>query len=71
MTSGWYILPNGNIRHVDGLEIQPELDWFPTEQSLVEYAEVQRAHGSSEEWIVRRVMALAVECEQWVQENLK
>lgn len=71
MTGGWYILPNGNIRHIDGLEIQPELDWFPTEQSLLNYAEAQRAEGNSEEWIARRIMALAVECELWVQENLE
>lgn len=69
--SGWYILPNGNIRHVDGLEIQPELDWFPTEESLLAYSEAQRAAGCSEAWIARRVMSLAVECELWVQENLK
>lgn len=68
--SGWYILPNGNVRHVDGLEIQPELDWFPTDQSLLAYAEAQRAAGCSEAQIARRVMSLAVECEQWVKENL-
>lgn len=69
--SGWYILPNGNIRHIDGLEIQPELDWFPTEQSLQAYLDSQRAQGNSEAWIARRVMSLSVECELWVQENLK
>ena len=68
--SGWYILPNGNIRHVDGLEIQPEMDWFPTEESLLSYTEAQRAAGCTEAWIARRVMSLAVECEQWAQDNL-
>ncbi len=68
--SGWYILPNGNIRHVDGLEIQPEHEWFPTEQSLLAYTEAQRAAGHSEVWIARRIMNLAVECELWVQDNL-
>lgn len=68
--SGWYILPNGNVRHVDGLEIQPEREWFPTEESLLAYAEAQRAAGQSEVWIARRIMSLAVECELWVQEHL-
>lgn len=68
--SAWYILPNGNIRHIDGLEIQPEQDWFPTEESLVVYLEQQRAASRPEAWIARRVMSLAIECEQWAQENL-
>lgn len=68
--SGWYILPNGNVRHVGGLEIQPELDWFPTDASLLAYADEQRAAGRSEAQIARQVMSLAVECEEWVKENL-
>lgn len=68
--NAWYILPNGNIRHVDGLEIQPEEDWFPTDDSLQAYAEMQRAAGQSEAWIAREILKLAVECERWAQENL-
>lgn len=68
--SAWYILPNGHVRHVDGLEIQPENDWFPTEESLLAYTDEQLAAGHSEAQIARRIMSLAVECEQWVQENL-
>lgn len=68
--SAWYILPNGHVRHVDGLEIQPEQDWFPTDESLAAFVDAQRAAGESEAWIARRVMSLAVECEKWVQQNL-
>ena len=68
--SGWYILPNGNVRHVEGLEIQPELDWFPTEESMLAYAQAKREEGWSEAQIARRMMSLAVECEEWVQNNL-
>lgn len=68
--SAWYILPNGNVRHVEGLEIQPENDWFPTEASFQAYADKQREAGHSEAQIARRIMSLAIECEQWVQENL-
>jgi len=68
--SAWYILPNGNIKHVDGLEIQPERDWFPTDDSLELYAASLRAAGRSEAQIAQAIMGLALECEQWVRDNL-
>jgi hypothetical protein len=66
----WYILPNGNIRHIDGLELQPEKDWFPTEASMAAFTDAQRAAGKSEVEIIRAMMVLAVECEAWTRENL-
>ena len=66
----WYILPNGNIKHMDGLEIQPEHDWFPTEASMMAFIERERAAGASEVQIAQRLMALAVECEEWARDNL-
>ncbi|UHL65427.1 hypothetical protein LSG25_05930 [Paralcaligenes sp. KSB-10] len=66
----WYILPNGNIKHVDGLEIQPENDWFPTDESLEIFSSAQRAAGKTEVQIIQRIMSLALECEQWVRDNL-
>lgn len=66
----WYILPNGNIRHIDGLELQPEKDWFPTEASIVAFTDAQRAAGKSDAEIIRMMMELAVDCEAWVGENL-
>ena len=68
--SNWYILPNGNIKHVNGLEIQPEHDWFPTEASMLDFVESERAAGISEVQIAQRMMALAIECEEWARNNL-
>lgn len=66
----WYILPNGHIKHVDGLEIQPEKDWFPTDESLAAFGAAQRAAGSTEVQIVQSVMRLALQCERWAAANL-
>ena len=44
----WYILPNGNIKNVNGLEIQPDKDWFPTTESMMAFTDVQRALGKSD-----------------------
>ncbi|HEU0230279.1 MAG TPA: hypothetical protein VFR20_06890 [Burkholderiaceae bacterium] len=66
----WYILPNGNIRHIDGLELQPEKDWFPTEASMAAFTDAQRAAGKSDAEIIRMMMGLAIDCEAWVGENL-
>lgn len=66
----WYILPNGNIKHLDGLEIQPERDWLPTDASLEFYAEAQREAGKTELQIMRTIIQLAAEGEAWVKENL-
>ena len=68
--STWYILPNGNIKHLTGLEIQPENDWFPTADSLDTFSDEQRAAGKTEVQIIQYVMALALECEQWTKDNL-
>jgi hypothetical protein len=68
--NSWYILPNGNIKHLDGLEVQPECDWLPTDQSLETYAERQRETGKTELQIMRMVMQLAMDGEAWVKENL-
>ncbi len=68
--SNWYILPNGNIKHLTGLEIEPENDWFPTAESLEHFSEAQRAAGSTEVQIIQYVMKLALECEQWAKDNL-
>lgn len=66
----WYILPNGNIRNLNGLELQPEEDWFPTADSMEAFVEEQRQLGHSEAAIVKHMMQLALECEAWAQENL-
>jgi len=66
----WYILPNGNIKHLDGLEVQPERDWLPTDESMEVYAGRQREAGKTELQIVRMVMQLAMDGEAWVKENL-
>ncbi len=68
--SGWYILPNGNIKHVNGLEIQPEHDWMPTAESADRFIAEQREAGLSEGAILKAVVAMAIECEVWVQKNL-
>lgn len=68
--SNWYILPNGNIKHIAGLEIEPENDWFPTTESLERFSEEQRASGATEVQVIQRVMSLAIECELWVKNNL-
>jgi hypothetical protein len=67
----WYILPNGNIKNVNGLELQPEKDWFPTTESMMAFTDAQRAQGKSDVMIIKMMMDLAVECEQWAQENLR
>jgi len=68
--STWYILPNGNIKHLSGLELQPEKDWFPTDASMDAFADAQRAAGKPEAEIIRMMMALAIDCEKWARENL-
>lgn len=68
--SGWYILPNGNVKHVNGLEIQPESDWMPTAESAERFIAAQREAGLSEGAILKAIVALAYDCEAWVQENL-
>ncbi|NYT63517.1 hypothetical protein H0A66_14460 [Alcaligenaceae bacterium] len=66
----WYILPNGNIKHTNGLELQPEKDWFPTPESMEIFAEQERGQGASEIQIIKYMMDLARDGERWVQENL-
>lgn len=66
----WYLLPNGNIRHVNGLELQPEQDWFPTPDSLTAYTEHERGGGKSEAAIIKQLMDLATDCEAWARANL-
>ncbi len=66
----WYILPNGNIKHMNGLELQPEKDWFPTAASMERYAEDCRLQGMPEALIVKTMMDLALDCETWTRENL-
>lgn len=66
----WYILPNGNIKNINGLELQPEKDWFPTDASLAAYTDDQRNIGKSEALIIKQLMDLAIACEQWAQDNL-
>lgn len=66
----WYILPNGNIRHLNGLELQPEHDWFPTSDSLASFTDAERDSGKSEAEIIKHMMALAIEGETWARENL-
>ena len=68
--SNWYILPNGNIRHANGLEIQPEEDWFPTPASMESFTQAMRKQGMSEVLIIKHMMTLALECEKWAQDNL-
>jgi hypothetical protein len=68
--TAWYILPNGNIKHTTGLEIQPEQDWFPTKESLEAFYKTQQAAGKTEVQIIQYVMGLALECEQWAKDNL-
>lgn len=66
----WYILPNGNIKHANGLELQPEQDWFPTTESMERFTEHERSRGASDIQIVKYMMDLARDGERWVQENL-
>ncbi|KAA0892977.1 hypothetical protein [Pusillimonas sp. ANT_WB101] len=68
--STWYILPNGNIKNADGLELQPERDWFPTDTSMADFSDRQRALGKSEIQIIKRMMDMAIEAETWAQRNL-
>lgn len=70
MTS-WYILPNGNIKHIGGLELQPEKDWFPTEDSMTAFTEARRAAGMTDVQIIKLMMELALQAEQWAQDNLQ
>jgi len=69
--TNWYILPNGNLKHPNGLELQPEKDWFPTDASLAIYTDARREAGAAEEKIILELMELAIECEAWVRENLR
>ncbi|TEA78956.1 hypothetical protein [Allopusillimonas ginsengisoli] len=66
----WYILPNGNIKNINGLELQPEKDWFPTDQSLAAYVDAEQDAGKSQEQIIKQLMDLAIACEAWAQDNL-
>lgn len=68
--STWYILPNGNIKNADGLELQPEKDWFPTDASMAGFADAQRALGKSEAQIIKLMMDQAIEAERWAQRYL-
>lgn len=67
----WYILPNGNIKHASGLELQPEQDWFPTTESMTLFTERYRSQGQSEVQIIKHMMDLARDGEKWVQDNLR
>jgi len=66
----WYILPNGNIRNINGLELQPENDWFPTAESMDAFVEAGFEAGQSEVEIIKQMMDLAIECEEWARTNL-
>ncbi len=66
----WYILPNGNIKNINGLELQPEKDWFPTDESLADYVDAERETGKPQEQIIKQLMDLAIECEAWARDNL-
>ncbi|HUG59503.1 hypothetical protein D3C75_1370230 [compost metagenome] len=66
----WYILPNGNIKHTSGLELQPEQDWFPTSDSMELFTQHERGKGASDVQIVKYMMDLARDGEKWVQDNL-
>lgn len=68
--SAWYILPNGNLKHMSGLEVQPELDWLPTPESLQDYAVLRRDEGLDEAAILHAVMRLANEGEAWLKDNV-
>ena len=68
--SHWYLLPNGNLKHTDGLELQPEQDWFPTEASMQAYASAMRARGQADALIIKQMMDLAAEGEAWLRQNL-
>lgn len=66
----WYILPNGNIKHASGLELQPEQDWFPTTESMEIFTQQERGKGASDVQIIKYMMSLARDGEKWVQDNL-
>ncbi|NYT84312.1 hypothetical protein [Pollutimonas harenae] len=68
--NNWYLLPNGNIKHIEGLELQPEKDWFPTTASMEAFTDAMRAHGQADALIIKRMMDLAAEGEQWLRDNL-
>lgn len=68
--STWYILPNGNIKNAEGLELQPEKDWLPTDASMATFADMQRALGKSETQIIKLMMDRANQAETWAQRNL-
>ena len=68
--NNWYLLPNGNIKHTDGLELQPEKDWFPTEASMQSFTDTMRARGQADALIIKQMMDLALEGEQWLRNNL-
>jgi hypothetical protein len=68
--NNWYILPNGNIKHVNGLELQPEKDWFPTAESMQAFTDAMRAQGQSDALIIKGMMDLALDGEKWVRDNL-
>ena len=68
--SNWYLLPNGNIKHTNGLELQPEQDWFPTAASMQAYTDAMRARGQADALIIKQMMDLAVEGEAWLRQNL-
>lgn len=68
--NNWYILPNGNVKHVDGLELQPEKDWLPTTSSIEAFTDAARELGQADALIIKRMMDLAVEGENWLRDNL-
>lgn len=68
--NNWYILPNGNVKHTNGLELQPENDWLPTTDSMEAFADAMREHGQPDALIIKRLMDLAVEGETWLRNNL-
>lgn len=68
--STWYILPNGNVKHPSGLELQPEQDWFPTQESMEAMFAAQRALGARDELIVKRIMDMAADAERWLRDNV-
>src|SRR3546814_18087883 len=68
--TNWYILPNGNIKHINGLELQPEKDWLPTDARMQAFTDALRAKGMSDALIIQAMLGLAIAGEPWVQENL-
>ena len=68
--SNLYIMPNRNNKQTNGLELQPEKDWFPTPESMEAMFAAQRALGTPDELIVKRMMDMAVDAERWLRDNV-